>query len=64
MTARELRLRERIDTLTDERDDALRRTRRRILGLGCLYCGRKRARGCTACSDHRDLLALDPHYAL
>jgi hypothetical protein len=55
-----LRLRQRIDVLSDRlavwdaRYGSGERKRR------CVYCGRE-ARN-LACVSHRDLLALDPHY--
>lgn len=64
MTGREHRLRKRIDTLTDERDE-LRKVvfgRERRLFHRCLYCGR-RCPGRT-CPAHRDLIALDPNYTV
>lgn len=63
MTARETRLRERIDQLTDERDQALalipkvRERPRRT----CVYCGAL-CRGWLTCRPHMDLPGLDPHY--
>lgn len=58
------RLRDRIDVLTDERDDALEfaaRLRERGGRRHCVYCGR----GCygLACGYHADLPDLDDFYA-
>lgn len=67
MTARELRLRERIDLLTDERDEVIgqnERLRRRLAGKRmrqCAYCGA--ATPNRACASHSDLLRLDPNMA-
>lgn len=65
MTDRELRLRARIDRLTDERDAARASTRparhRDRRPTRCPYC----AAPCygRACSSHRDLLPVDPYFA-
>ena len=64
----ELRLRERIDTLTDERDrERARRLRlaRRVAAMyqgqrRCVYCGHH-CHGLT-CADHRDLPRIDAFY--
>jgi hypothetical protein len=67
VTPRELRLRERIDQLTDERDQArarleIRHLRRRRGNRRCHYCGDFSGLS-LACGSHRDLLGLDPYYA-
>jgi predicted molibdopterin-dependent oxidoreductase YjgC len=68
VTARELRLRTRIDVLTRQRDRYVAVLEAREepprppapVTSRCVYCGwpcRTRA-----CADHRDLIRLDPHY--
>jgi len=66
MTSRERRLRERIDTLTGERD----RYRGLYQGRGkatrrCVYCSAptRTTRIVAACSSHRDLVEVDPNYS-
>jgi hypothetical protein len=71
MTPRELRLRQRIDTLTDQRDRAQAQVRSAIktgrlrLPHGCVYCGQGPSSGRPrTCPQHRDLPAHDPHYQM
>lgn len=65
-TPREMRLRARIDELTDERDRALDNARVRQQRAGgrrmrnCVYCG-VLSRG-IACHMHADLPNVDPYY--
>ncbi len=56
MTPLVTRLRERIDTLTDERDDARTELARRGPWRRCGWCGK----GCygTGCSEHREVERL------
>lgn len=66
--SRELRLRQRIDVLTSQRDHARARAvkRRRTSYLAhCVYCGVKvKSHGRPAtCRCHRDLVAIDPFYS-
>lgn len=64
MTPLELRLRQRIDVLTDERDEARARIPKRRRAR-CVYCGHK----CKSqsviptCIAHCDLPEIDPLYA-
>jgi hypothetical protein len=73
VTPRELRLRERIDTLTKQRDraragrdvnqKALHRTLMQIGDRGgkCVYCSATTS--AIACHAHSDLVSLDPYYS-
>lgn len=64
MTEREFRLRQRIDVVTAERDEARARIPKRRLAR-CVYCGNrtKSQRAIPTCIGHRDLPAIDSHYA-
>ncbi len=64
MTARETRLRNRIDVLTGQRDAA-----RALIPVvrplpRCSYCGARVTAGLLACEAHVDLLGLDPFFAM
>lgn len=68
MSPLELRLRERIDALLDDRDQLARAlSAARVLSRArrhCVYCGHLTRTGATvpACIAHADLVALDPNY--
>lgn len=71
MTDRELRLRQRIDTLRDQRDHARQTLKTAIIAgrirlpHGCIYCGHGPSIGSPrTCSSHHDLPDLDPHYQM
>lgn len=63
MTDRELRLRTKIDALSDEKEALAKRVaelerRARQRPNRCQYCGEP-TRGSRACPSHRDLLTLE-----